>query len=333
MKKHLFFAAALAASLSINAQYEQTLPLDYNDFFRADAINGEYLEKYEYQNTDQKSTSKPDGEELKADQWNRGGKTSDRAGSNPVIPASTLKYSNYIDNEKGKEIELVNLPLNGESTVTRASIYSLKRDYTYSNNDYYLAALVQINEATGKGDVLTFDGNYTANGQRGRLFVKNSGSGYILGLGWNGDPTKWSDELAFGTTHLVVMKIHPLEAGNQTGSVESASLYIDPDLSKDEAGNTIFATVDGTGEIVASGSTKGIKSIRGITVRQRSKIAGKLAGLRFGETWADVVKKAEATGMESIQPSETAAKKVMVDGQLYILRDGATFTASGMQVK
>ena len=49
MKKHLFLAAALAAGMALNAA-DPELPLDYNDFFRADAIaeDGEHLEKAEY---------------------------------------------------------------------------------------------------------------------------------------------------------------------------------------------------------------------------------------------------------------------------------------------
>ena len=73
MKKHLFTIAALAASMILSAQYTQTLPLDYEDFFRADAVadGGTDLEKDAYANT-----SQGDGTPLMADQWNRIGKRS-----------------------------------------------------------------------------------------------------------------------------------------------------------------------------------------------------------------------------------------------------------------
>ncbi len=280
MKKHLLLVAALAAGIAVNAQYTQELPLDYEDFFRADAIaeGGATLERGVYTTNTQGSGV------IMVDQWNNGGKSSDKAGESPALQASTLSYDAYIDNLQGKEIILANLPLDGSTTVTRASIYSMKENYTYSGKAYYLAALVKITEATGKGDILTFDGNYTANAQRARLFVNKQGSGYKLGLGWNGDPTTWTDELAFGSTHLVVMKVIP--AGSASGVTEEAAFWIDPDLSKTEAENAAFATY--------TEQTAGLKSVRGITVRQRSKIAGSIAGLRFSDNWADVVKKTVA---------------------------------------
>ena len=113
-----------------------------------------------------------------------------------------------------------------------------------------------------------------------RLYVNKQGSGYKLGLGWNGDPTVWTEELAFGSTHLVVMKVIP--AGNTTEGTEEAAVWVDPDLSKSEAANTPLATL--------TQQALGLKSIRGITIRQRSKIAGSIAGLRFSDNWADVVK-------------------------------------------
>lgn len=280
MKKHLLTIAALATSMLLSAQYTQVLPLDYEDFFRADAVaeGGAALERGEYANNTQSSGV------IMADQWNNGGKSSDKAGESPALQASTLSYDAYIDNLQGKEIILANLPLDGSTTVTRASIYSMKENYTYSSQAYYLAALVKITEATGKGDILTFDGNYTANAQRARLFVNKQGSGYKLGLGWNGDPETWTDELAFGSTHLVVMKVIP--AGSASGVTEEAAFWIDPDLSKTETENAAFATY--------TEQTAGLKSVRGITVRQRSKIAGSIAGLRFSNNWADVVKKSAA---------------------------------------
>lgn len=272
MKKHLLLVTTLAAGIAVNAQYTQSLPLDYEDFFRADAIaeSGTSLERGEYANTTQSSGV------IMVDQWNNGGKSGDKEGSSPELQASTLSYDSYSDNLKGCEIMLANL-----SSGTRASIYSLKENYTYSGQAYYLAALVKITEATGKGDILAFDGNYTANAQRGRLYVNKEGSGYKIGLGWNGDPTTWTGELAFGSTHLVVMKIIP--AGNTSSGTEEAAVWVDPDLSKAEAENTPLATL--------AEQTIGLKSIRGITVRQRAKIAGSIAGLRFGENWTDVVKK------------------------------------------
>lgn len=283
MKKHLFLAASLVATMALYADYTQTLPLTYEDFFRAEAINasGDSLERGAYTGTDQASVS------IIADQWNRSGKSADQYGKNPVVQTNTLSYGAYVDNLAGKEIVLENLGSSGSDL--RSSIYSLKSNYDYSGNTYYLAALINVSSASGKGDVLAFDGNYTANAQRARLFIqKASSTQFCLGLGWNDDPTTYTGGFDFNTTHLVVIKITPVNSSD--ANVESATLYVDPDLDKDEEHNTALDTVTGNG----------LKSIRGITVRQRVKVGAKLAGLRFGTSWADVVKKA-VSGLPALE--------------------------------
>lgn len=109
MKKHLLLVAALAAGIAVNAQYTQELPLDYEDFFRAEAIaeSGTALERGVYATNTQGSGV------IMVDQWNNGGKSSDKAGESPVLQANTLSYDAYIDNLQGKEIVLANLPLRG----------------------------------------------------------------------------------------------------------------------------------------------------------------------------------------------------------------------------
>ena len=313
MKKHFFLVAALAAGLSLNAQ---TLPLDYTTFFAESALasDGEHLERDAYASTTQGSS----GEALKAFMWSRSGKATDQGGDNPAIAANTLEYGNYIDNLKGKEIILANLPIVGETNQLRSSIFGLKSNYDYSGAPYYMAALVQINEAAGKGDILAFD----------RLYVNKQGSGYKLGLGWNGDPTVWTEELAFGSTQLVVIKIVP--CGNVSGEqTETGALWINPDLSKSEAENTVFA------EVSYTNSSSLFKSVRGITIRQRSKIGGKIAGLRFSDNWADVAKAAEGdetTAMDQVSV-DSKARKVMVEGQMLIERNGEFFNVTGAKVK
>ena len=322
MKKALFSFAMFIFCAGIRAEYTQTLPLDYTDFFRAEAISesGVVLERGEYTNTTQTSGV------IMANQWNRSGKTSDQVESSPELQDNSLSYGTYIDNEAGKEILLANLPLDAaEKTQTRATIYSLQEGSMYSDKTYYLSALVKITAAGGKGDILAFDGNYTANAQRARFYVNKQGSGYKLGLGWNSDPDTWTGELEFGSTHLVVIKVAPIKAGNTAGNVETATIYIDPDLSKSEDENTALATVDGTSEIVAEGSTKGLKSVRGITVRQRSKIAGSIAGLRFGERWEDVI---QTTEISSIARIETDFGNTDVWGEVTATTDEAVANTS-----
>lgn len=311
MKKHLLTIAALATSMLLSAQYTQVLPLDYEDFFRADAVaeGGAALERGEYATTTQSSGV------IMADQWNRGGKSGENGGENPAIAASTLAFGSYIDNRKGSEIQLAKL-----STGTRASIYSMQESYTYSEQPFYVALLVQISSVTSStADIFACDGNYTANAQRARMFIGPSGSGYKIGVGWNEAPSDWSPELEFGSTHLVVIKVTP-DKENGTNA-ESAVFYLDPDLDAAEADQTPVSTVVGNG----------LKSVRGLTVRQRSNCAGKIAGIRFGASWADVVKKA-VTGLPALDaPVVGAASAIGVEE--FTANWTAVANAAGYKVK
>ena len=311
MKKHLLTIAALATSMLLSAQYTQELPLDYEDFFRADAVaeSGTTLERAEYTTTTQASGV------IMANQWNRGGKSGDDGGANPAIAASTLEWGSYIDNKKGSEIQLAKL-----STGTRASIYSMQESYTYSEQPYYVALLVQISSVTSStADIFACDGNYTANAQRARMFIGPSGSGYKIGVGWNAAPSDWSPELEFGSTHLVVIKVTP-DKENGTDA-ESAVFYLDPDLDAAEADQTPVSTVVGNG----------LKSVRGLTVRQRSNCAGKIAGIRFGESWADVVKKA-VSGLPALDAPVVGAASAIYSEE-FTANWSAVANAIGYKVK
>ena len=311
MKKHLLTIAALATSMLLSAQYTQELPLDYEDFFRADAVaeGGAALERDAYTGTTQGTGV------IKVNQWNRGGKGGDDGGENPAIAASTLAFGSYIDNRKGSEIQLAKL-----STGTRASIYSMQESYTYSEQPFYVALLVQISSVTSStADIFACDGNYTANAQRARMFIGPSGSGYKIGVGWNGAPSDWSPELEFGSTHLVVIKVTP-DKENGTDA-ESAVFYLDPDLDAAEADQTPVSTVVGNG----------LKSVRGLTVRQRSNCAGKIAGIRFGASWTDVVKKA-VTGLPALDAPVVGAASA-IGAEEFTANWTAVANAAGYKVK
>lgn len=75
MKKVFLLLVLFTAFIGVQAQYTQTLPLNYSDFFRAEAINadGEHLERGEYaEGAAQNSEESP----ILADQWSLTGKAS-----------------------------------------------------------------------------------------------------------------------------------------------------------------------------------------------------------------------------------------------------------------
>ena len=281
-RKILLVAIALISCICMYADYTQVLPLNYEDFFRAEAIDedGEHLERGAYtEGAIQNSEASP----ILADQWNLTGKEGSRGRSNPAIENSTLSWGAYVDNMKGKAFLY-----DGTLTDTRVSIYSLKRNNDYSSADgsksYYLAALVNLSKvgSTGGVEFLSFDGNYTSTTSRARVSAKkNADGGYHIGMEYAATSTEsgttWSSVLAYNETHLIIVKITP-NTDKNTDNIESAKLWLDPDLSKSEAENAALVSVTG----------KGIGSIRGINIVQKKNLTGKLAGLRFSDNWEDV---------------------------------------------
>lgn len=330
MKKHLLFVAALAAGLSLNAQYTQELPLDYTDFFRDEAIHesGDSLERGAYE-----AGATQSADIFAPDQWNLTSKAENRNRENPALETNALAWGNYIDNGKGKAVIY-----DGSVEGARVSIYSLKRNNDYSSADgskaYYMAALVNFTQVSSSGgaDFLSFDGNFTSTTARARVAVKKgtSSSQYHLGMEYASTPTadgtQWSAELNGGDTHLIVVKIIP-NTDKNTDNIESAKLWLDPDLTKTEDENAAA--------LIASVTGKGIGSVRGINVVQKKNITGKVAGLRFSDNWADVAKAAEGgetTAMDQVSV-DSKARKVMVNGQMFIERNGEFFNMTGAKVQ
>lgn len=329
MKKLFLGIAAIAASISLNAQYIQTLPLDYTDFFRADAIaeDGEHLERGAYA-----GTSQGDSNPLLANQWNLSGKTENQGLSNPAIVVNDLSWGDYIDNVQGMAIVYV-----GTETGTRYSTYSLKKNNDYSSADasksLYLAFLVNFSKISSSegAEFLAFDGNYTANTARARVGAKmikdgeDHNIGYQIGIDYsNSKPSVFSTTLNYNETHLVIVKISPNT--HKGTNDESAELWLDPDLTKTETENTSAK--------IASVVGNGIGSVRGIDIVQRKNIAGKIAGLRFGDNWADVAKKADggATAIDEAAAG-TKAKVEMIDGHIVIRRGAELYSVTGQSLK
>ncbi|MDR1584692.1 MAG: T9SS type A sorting domain-containing protein [Prevotellaceae bacterium] len=315
MKKITLLLAFCGFVASISAQYPQTLPIDYNSFFATSAMGTDpTLEKAEYQTST---------DAILADQWNRSGKltSGEGGGSSPLVENSTLNYSNYVDNNVGKAIILNPdiQPSEVASSTFRSTIYSLTSGNQYRGTAFYLSLLVNFSSApTSANDFLAWDANHTANSQRGRVFVKSVSGGIQFGLGYSGQPTGWSSTLAMNQTHLLVLKIIP-----STTEQEIFSLFINPSIEATEEESSLLTTRTETANT--------FKQIRGITIRQRPGIGGKLAGFRFSNSWADVVK---ATAAELPQLSAAAVGAASsVGSETFTANWTAVANATGYTVK
>lgn len=268
--------------------YPQKLPITHDAFFAADAMGANaLLEKGAYTATS--------GVAILKNQWNLTG-SSAKAGSSPKFENSALSYANYIDNNMGKAIVL-----NASNAGARASIFSLTDGVEYRNVFLYLSVLVNFSSApVSETAFLHWDGNFTANQARGAAFVKTDGTGYKIGYGASTSSSTimgWTERLSYGQTYLLVMKAY---ATNTTGINDIYALYINPntDDTEEQSGASLIAAISNNGTVNGVSTTLMTSGVRGITIRQSAGVGAKLAGMRFSDNWADVVKIAAfSTGM------------------------------------
>ena len=68
------------------------------------------------------------------------------------------------------------------------------------------------------------------------------------------------------------------------------------------------------------------------------KLNAIVSGIRVAKTWEAALNYVEvsdgpAQGIEDVQGEKVQCTKVLKDGQLYIVRDGAVYTVSGLRIK
>ena len=258
------------------AQYPHTLPITPVEFFAASAMgDNPTLEKGNYNATT---------DAIMQNQWNLTGAsaTSYEFGTSAVIENSTLAYLNYVDNNAGKAI-VFDAAITGQRR-TIFSLTSVTADYR-DKGAYYLSFLVNFSKVPASPRFfIAWDGNHTANQQRGVLYVKEVEGGFQLGKGLtttSSTVTVWSSTLSLNQTHLVVMKVNPIS----TGDPEVYSFYVNPAVGAKEVDVTPITTFENTGT-----PSSRIAGVKGITIVQNTDIGLKLAGLRFSDKWEDVVK-------------------------------------------
>ncbi len=203
---------------------------------------------------------------------------------NPIIAnTSLLTYTNY----KGGGGNYISFP-KGSSTSNR--VYKSFTQKTLAGDSvYYVSLLLNIASTT---EVSTNDSYFTGITNNGgttyydRLIVKQSGSGYAIGVSKNAGNFAYAStptECTFGQTYLIVLR-HTVVSGSGNDVVE---LWINPDISTEPlTTNAEVSTSTGNDPTAISDFIWQNASTRGP--------AGSIDGIRigFGETsalaWANL---------------------------------------------
>jgi len=160
-----------------------------------------------------------------------------------------------------------------------------------SSGTVYAAVMVNVASAQA-GDYLfhLFDGAITGNNFYGRVFVKASGAGYVLGLQFKSNTgttcTFYSSSVkSFGTTHLVVVK-YTFNAG---ATNDQEALFIDPVINCNEPSADVTITNSST---PCTGATVDVDAanLDGVAIRQGSAsnaASAQIDGIRVGASWSD----------------------------------------------
>ena len=256
MKKLALLIGLSIFSLLAKATYPQTLPIDYNSFFAATAINanGTDLVRDIYANT-----TLP----ILPNEWAALLQTSFLS---PALVNSTLNYSTYADNNAGKAIV--------SSPNRFYGCYSLTSGNEYTGKAFYFSTLINFSAIRNADAFIFFSRDYYGNYSRGHLMAQTSGTGFQLGVQFNTETAVYGTTvLNYNQTYLVVLKIVPVTTGT-----ESLSVFVNPLISN------IEPTIP---EASTSITTAALTKIGGLTLRATP--TGKFSGLRFSDKWTDAV--------------------------------------------
>lgn len=258
-KQFLLLIALILSVLSIDAQ------LIKNDFLLGYNV-GDSIEKAKY-----KEGAPGKWDPVKVNQWNLTRVQANCAGFNPKAVAP-LVYPDYIESGKGVAMEIPKI-----ESGSRTTVYSLP---VYGQGTYYLAFMVSIDFAKKMPlEFFSFDADFSGATQRVRFAVQGvSNTSYKMGLNGSNKTENLvftESTFDFGTTNLVILKATFDEEGNGT-----CQLFVNPDTKGKEP------------DAVISTDLIGLKSIRGITVRQRNgaSIAARIGGIRFANSWKAIFK-------------------------------------------
>lgn len=313
MKKHLFLVAALAAGMALNAEVKLTETFDYTVGDAIGTVEG----------------------------WTTSGDITQ--GDGRIVNEKVLTYSNaggeYILSGEGKSLRH-NYASNKTGSSNGNQYVSVR---AFSEVSYGAVYLTYIYLPDGKQDQsngellgLTTGNNPSARPWAGKVDDATKATHYRFGLtlqsGTSADVTWGTTPYSIEDTVLLVLKY---EIG-ETDTI--ASLFINPELGTSE---------EPTADIIDNKRATDSKTklpqparsqIDAVMFRNQgaSKSNYYVSGVRVSTTWAEAVaiKEVPPTDPTAIEDVKAGAKarKVVIDGQLMIERNGELYNMTGAKV-
>ena len=233
----------------------------------------------------------------------------------------TMEYYGAGDAATGLGVTMPQVTLSPESSRQRVTYKMFDTGSSYKTGSLYAAFLINVSEATSSTrDFLAFDGN-TGTTQRGRLFIKKSGIGYVLGVTRGGTTPVWSDVLSIGETYLAVFK-YEIVSGDLNDIV---SLYVNFPLGHDEYATGVQAKCVKSNDF--DSSTADPSQLKAMSFKQREGgSALQLSHLRVATTWEEAV---NYTG-PNIEPEDPNKPVYLIEegfdtnGNWTVIRGGAS---------
>jgi len=231
--------------------------------------------------------------------WYVSNKGTEALGVSPKIAAGPLSYTNYASSGVGN-VAVLDPAMGDDATTQRISTKLVTLDSeslkAAPGEKIYVAFLAKISGDSKKAirDFFTLEGSSTSSNTRGRLFARVTDEGDLsFGVSKNTGTAAQIIEsgiLNINATHLLVMVYEGIEGDSN----DKVRVYINPDLTKTEAEQTIVLEATDTATDYSTGASLGIN------LRQRG-VGANIGGIRVAKTWENAV----SNGLTGINDNAT----------------------------
>ena len=263
--------------------------------------------------------------------------TADQGGKSPLVGAQSLAYRGYGAGDKGGALVLDSVAQEISGDLKRNTVMPFTSSKLAENDVIYTALMVNLQAmgSTSGKDLFTYlkqgasDGANTT--MRGRVIVKIEDGMKSFAIRKNSQAIEtWSAISPKDSTALLVIK-YTNKSTSSANDPDEFYLYVNPDPSKSEAENKAVMMP------ALGNDADGGADLRYLCFRQM-KVNATIDGIRVAKTWAKALNYTKPDdnpeeGLQDILSELPTASKVLMDGTLYIIRDGQIYTINGVKVQ